>query len=111
MQVVNKEVNDLYKEFSIDADKINIAYEIIRTSVLNNYIKDSVLTEEKKEDFLETISNQSEINYNLLNNIYNKFYNKYAYINKKSKNEEDKIYTLGIDNDKYYVNDKEVSEE
>lgn len=47
----------------------------------------------------------------MLNNIYNKFYNKYAYINKKSKNEEDKIYTLGIDNDKYYVNDKEVSEE
>ncbi len=51
MQVVNKEVNDLYKEFSIDADKINIAYEIIRTSVLNNYIKDSVLTEEKKKIF------------------------------------------------------------
>ena len=34
MQVVNKEDNDLYKEFSIDADKINIAYEIITLKIV-----------------------------------------------------------------------------
>ena len=111
MQVINKEVSELYNEFSKDANKINRAYEIIRITVLNNYIKDSVLNEAKKEDFLETISEQSKINYGLLNNIYSKFYNKYAYINKKIIKKEDKVYTLEKDKHKYYVNDKEVSEE
>ena len=111
MQVINKEVSELHNEFSKVANKINRAYEIVRITVLNNYIKDSILNEGKKEDFLETISEQSKINYDLLNNIYSKFYNKYAYINKKIKKEEDKVYTLEKDKHKYYVNDKEVSEE
>src|SRR5699024_3961836 len=77
---------------------------------LNNYIKNDLLSDNKKIDFLETISNQSDIDYRTLNNIYNKFYDKYSYINKKQR-ETDKIETISIEKDKYYINNEEVYEE
>ena len=110
MQVINKETAELYKEFTKNVDKINTAFEIIKTTVLNNYIKNDLLSDNKKNDFLETISNQSDIDYRTLNNIYNKFYDKYSYINKKQR-ENDKIETISIEKDKYYINNEEVSEE
>lgn len=83
MQIANKETATLYKDFSIDAQKLIHLQSMLKDNIITQYKTDEILSEDDKQNYIETLQNNTGYDYEFLNNIYDNLFNKYSYIQVK----------------------------
>ena len=114
MQISNKETAYLYNDFCIYARDIH---------QMENSLKDLVISQHKKNEYYSSeiingivlgMTNYGTYDYDFIMSIYNNYFDKYSYINKNFAKESISNFTLSdveIKDNKYYVDDKEISKE
>ena len=83
MQIANKETAILYKDFSIDAQKLIHLQSMLKDNIITQYKTDEILSEDDKQNYIETLQNNTGYDYEFLNNIYDNLFDKYSYIQVK----------------------------
>lgn len=132
MQISNKETAKIYKDFSLNADRLSKIQDEFKNIVIDQHKSNEYISNDNIQNMLMRVENETGYNYELLNIIYQNVFDKYSYINKQfnslKNNVEDKVndsyeniveelkepYVLSditMKNGKYYVDDKEISQE
>ena len=126
MQISNKETAKIYKDFSLNADKITKVQDVFKKSVIEQHKSNDYITNVDLEHMFTKYENDTGYSSELLNNIYQNEFDRYSYINKNhlkhktdievSENTEDikEPYSLSditLEKGKYYVDEKEISQE
>lgn len=131
MQISNKETAKIYKDFALNADKLSKIQDEFKKIVIEQHKSNEYLSNENIQSMLMNMENESGYDYELLNYIYQNTFDKYSYINKqfdslKNKVEEQEsnsyedaeeikepylLSDITMLNGKYYVDDKEISQE
>lgn len=77
MQISNKETSNLYNDFISKANSLNKIQNHIQEKVLFQF-KENNVKEEEKQNILSAIEKNTIFDYNLLESIYDKYYDKYS---------------------------------
>lgn len=125
MQIANKETTILYNDFLEKVSSLENIQNYIQTNVLFQFKNDKLLTEEEKENLLLRIEVNTPFNNEVLNQIYDGYVKRYEHTFKRNitnsidkreilpqrDNEDTTENTISVKDDKFYINDEEVSEE
>lgn len=97
MQISNRETTILYNDFINNVNNLENIQNYIQTRILFLLKENGVISESEKQDIISGIDNNSVFNYDILENIYDNYYNKYkkSFNRKnepfKSNNEKEKV--------------------
>lgn len=125
MQIANKETAILYNDFLEKASSLENIQNYIQTNVLFQFKNDKLLNEQEKQNLLSGIEVNTPFNNEVLNQIYDGYVKRYEHTFKRNitnstdkreillqrDNEDTTENTISVKDDKFYINDEQVSEE
>ena len=124
MQIANKETAILYNDFLEKATSLENIQNYIQTNVLFQFKNDKLLNEEEKQNLLSGIEVNTPFNNEILEQIYDSYVERYEHTFKRTitnstenrqnlpqiDKEDTTENTISVKDDKFYINDEEVSE-
>ena len=108
MQISNRETTILYNDFKSKANDLENIQNYIQTRILFLLKENGRIDEKTKQDVISVVDNNSIFNYEILENIYDNYYNKYEkYFSKKNEPFKQK----SIDENKQVIDETLIEEQ
>ena len=79
MQIINKETSSFYNDFEKNAISLREIQNDIQNNLLNQYKNNKLMSNEEKEKYLDLIQMESGYNYEILDNAYKEYEERYKY--------------------------------
>ena len=79
MQIINKETSSFYNDFEKNAISLREIQNDIQNNLLNQYKNNKLMSNEEKEKYLDLIQMESGYNYEILDNTYKEYEERYKY--------------------------------
>lgn len=108
MQISNRETIILYNDFKSKANDLENIQNYIQTRILFLLKENGRIEEKTKQDIISVVDNNSIFNYEILENIYDNYYNKYE---KSFSKKNEPFKQKSIDENKQVVDETLIEEQ
>lgn len=108
MQISNRETTILYNDFKSKANNLENIQNYIQTRILFLLKENGRIDEKTKQDIISVVDNNSIFNYEILENIYDNYYNKYE---KSFSKKNEPFKQKSIDENKQVVYETLIEEQ
>ena len=108
MQISNRETTILYNDFISKANDLENIQNYIQTRILFLLKENGRIDEKTKQDIISVVDNNSIFNYEILENIYDNYYNKYE---KSFSKKNEPFKQKSIDENKQVVYETLIEEQ
>lgn len=108
MQISNRETIILYNDFKSKANDLENIQNYIQTRILFLLKENGRIEEKTKQDIISVVDNNSIFNYEILENIYDNYYNKYE---KSFSKKNEPFKQKNIDENKLVINETLIEEQ
>lgn len=108
MQISNRETIILYNDFKSKANDLENIQNYIQTRILFLLKENGRIEEKTKQDIISVVDNNSIFNYEILENIYDNYYNKYE---KSFSKKNEPFKQKNIDENKLVIDETLIEEQ
>lgn len=108
MQISNRETTILYNDFKSKANDLENIQNYIQTRILFLLKENGRIEEKTKQDIISVVDNNSIFNYEILENIYDNYYNKYE---KSFSKKNEPFKQKNIDENKLVIDETLIEEQ